>query len=175
MTETLNSFNGATFFRTWRAMSKRYPSLPRLCFNGATFFRTWRAYGRLLTCSAYSSFNGATFFRTWRGSTARIIPSPVLTSFNGATFFRTWRGVSSMSGRAWRISASMEPRSFERGESAFRRLQMLRKPRFNGATFFRTWRVHNGAKAIGISALLQWSHVLSNVERCVHVKTLNLK
>ncbi len=63
--------------------------------------------------------------------------------FNGATFFRTWRVLPCVVGNHGR-RASMEPRSFERGE------------------------LKAGVQVIGIPVPLQWSHVLSNVEREDH-------
>ncbi len=61
-------------------------------------------------------------------------------------------------------SASMEPRSIERGETRGRHAAPALLPGFNGATFNRTWRGEDRSKAHASYYWLQWSHVQSNVE-----------
>ncbi len=183
-------FNGATFFRTWRDIRRccRYGCLDRASMEPRSFER-----GELSKDANYHandpSFNGATFFRTWRGwrspglasTTIMLQWSHVLSnverivkevkenedksSFNGATFFRTWRGPGAGYRPAGRVWASMEPRSFERGERYWRRERPASRPSFNGATFFRTWRGWRPGNRHCGRCELQWSHVLSNVER----------
>src|SRR5262245_45838767 len=62
------------------------------------------------------------------------------------------------------MSASMEPRPSERGN----RDQQLGAAKtangFNGATSFRTWKRPLGPQGHLPRTLLQWSHVLPNVE-----------
>ena len=84
--------------------------------------------------------------------------------FNGATFIQTWKPAC-----AWRflhcvISASMEPRSFKRGNIAAETERINQEASFNGATFIQTWKRSRCCLAARKSAMLQWSHVHSNVE-----------
>ncbi len=66
--------------------------------------------------------------------------------------------------RAQLGDASMEPRSFKRGNSEPAWRARPRHGRFNGATFIQTWKLSpNGARLIK-DYELQWSHVHSNVE-----------
>ena len=59
----------------------------------------------------------------------------------------------------------MEPRPHERGKSSRKQRQSRQKRSFNGATSSRTWKA--GFRWFGGSRYrrLQWSHVLTNVER----------
>src|SRR5262245_18088594 len=57
----------------------------------------------------------------------------------------------------------MEPRPFERGNCSACARRSGWRARFNGATSFRTWK-HNKYTIFATFAVLQWSHVLSNVE-----------
>ena len=86
------SFNGATFFQTWKCRLRE--PLLFVCgqrFNGATFFQTWK----LKPIWRKSSANGRAsmeprFFK--RGNP--LCPGcnkRKMTRFNGATFFQTWK------------------------------------------------------------------------------------
>ena len=85
-------------------------------------------------------------------------------SFNGATSSRTWKD-------AWETlntltpRASMEPRPHERGKTIQRVRRETSSGSFNGATSSRTWKVQRASRKGTTITSLQWSHVLTNVER----------
>ena len=135
----------------------------RNCFNGATSSRTWKVRAATRPKTLWSSFNGATSSRTWkewhptlrRWLSVRLQWSHVLTnvesrfrqrlraalvSFNGATSSRTWKGGQCLQRTDAGKLASMEPRPHERGKSKSRLRDCAGRE-------------------------LQWSHVLTNVER----------
>src|SRR5712691_1030392 len=58
----------------------------------------------------------------------------------------------------------MEPRPFRRGNRPCRSLDCFAGHRFNGATSFQTWKPRRLPKPKRPAWLLQWSHVLSDVE-----------
>ncbi len=60
--------------------------------------------------------------------------------------------------------ASMEPRSFKRGNASSASSLTISRSGFNGATFFQTWKRPLERAQFTTKPLLQWSHVLSNVE-----------
>ena len=64
-----------------------------------------------------SSFNGATAFRPWKPAVRWATKGSQAGSsrFNGATAFRPWKHVAHQLGRVGIVSASMEPRPFDRG------------------------------------------------------------
>ena len=182
------SFNGATSSRTWKRFRTRQPPRrvhlasmeprphergnpcwPRrtaatsLRFNGATSSRTWKRRRLLPPHRHRLGFNGATSSRTWKPIYLRdgftcagwLQWSHVLTnvetafsrrrrgqdhgSFNGATSSRTWKPTP-------------------------RRANSRTTLCFNGATSSRTWKRRTARPRRRAEDLLQWSHVLTNVE-----------
>src|SRR5947209_2500391 len=104
------------FFQTW----KQRAAVPRSafdgCFNGATFFQTWKPRGRLVA-----------FFRLLLLQWSHVLSNVetlLVQIKSGASFL-----------------ASMEPRSFKRGNRVRQRRVCARQPCFNGATFFQTWKL----------------------------------
>ncbi len=85
-------------------------------------------------------FNGATFSRTWKRPRTRCPGRAWSGRFNGATFSRTWKLCTIHINRPHDGSASMEPRSHERGNPS------------------------KGILGFAFDQSLQWSHVLTNVE-----------
>ena len=63
---SIQGFNGATFFQTWKPTYLRNASSPGKSFNGATFFQTWKPKSRSQSGQPVRCFNGATFFQTWK-------------------------------------------------------------------------------------------------------------
>ena len=59
----------------------------------------------------------------------------------------------------------MEPRPHERGKFRVNRRAHDHGSRFNGATSSRTWKVKWRRDMQNERHVLQWSHVLTNVER----------
>ncbi len=137
--------------------------LPEMCFNGATSSRTWKGdpwraafymaecasmeprpheRGKIHTIPSHHSpdtcFNGATSSRTWKVRKRRKGRLANF-SFNGATSSRTWKGVRGGGGGIPMTS-------------------------FNGATSSRTWKGRFPCTVTANLPLLQWSHVLTNVE-----------
>src|SRR5205809_548971 len=84
------------------------------------------------------SFNGATSFQTWKRRERCRAACPGC-RFNGATSFQTWKPC--------RLPPPWAPAAC-----------------FNGATSFQTWKHSRGNRASYSSGVLQWSHVLSDVE-----------
>ena len=65
---------------------------------------------------------------------------PTRKGFNGATFIQTWKQVKIKGFREIKPVASMEPRSFKRG-NMYRQIESNSLiSRFNGATFIQTWK-----------------------------------
>src|SRR5262249_23020572 len=96
-----------------------------------------------------TSFNGATSSRTWK----RTSPDPnhrIRRSFNGATSSRTWKPVEHRNDSPGHL-ASMEPRPLERGN------------------------IETACLLILPVSMLQWSHVLSNVETTQTISTSQKK
>ena len=62
------------------------------------------------------------------------------------------------------LPASMEPRPFDRGNSAKSGSGKSESPGFNGATAFRPWKPVNPNPGGNAGTALQWSHGLSTVE-----------
>ncbi len=60
--------------------------------------------------------------------------------------------------------ASMEPRPHERGKRTFSGYNPRAKTSFNGATSSRTWKALHVLTRTLVVSVLQWSHVLTNVE-----------
>ena len=59
----------------------------------------------------------------------------------------------------------MEPRPHERGKLNSGRDKDVRRTSFNGATSSRTWKATALDGVVSLFEVLQWSHVLTNVER----------
>ena len=59
----------------------------------------------------------------------------------------------------------MEPRPHERGKVHCVISSEVKRVRFNGATSSRTWKGHIQKFTERVLSMLQWSHVLTNVER----------
>ncbi len=59
----------------------------------------------------------------------------------------------------------MEPRPHERGKDAVQAQDRPGARRFNGATSSRTWKARQRNHTVQRGLRLQWSHVLTNVER----------
>src|SRR5579885_624336 len=94
---------------------------------------------------------------------ARFAPRSPTGSFNGATSSRTWKHADGDEEQADERDASMEPRPHERGNrrqvrAARRRgfASMEPRPHERGNSSFR--------RLVHLVLLLQWSHVLTNVE-----------
>ncbi len=72
-------------------------------------------------------------------STLPTEPSRLTSGFNGATFIQTWKRTlhryTSLS-----VDASMEPRSFKRGNDVLTGQIPYKQACFNGATFIQTWK-----------------------------------
>src|ERR1043166_4525954 len=60
--------------------------------------------------------------------------------------------------------ASMEPRPHERGNYYGKDEEQAVQKCFNGATSSRTWKLLRQGRGAGRTEVLQWSHVLTNVE-----------
>ena len=147
-----------------RGKESRGGQAPRgeIGFNGATSSRTWKGEREGERENGFhasmeprphergkagmtrppilgeASFNGATSSRTWKGLRA-VTAQTCPVGFNGATSSRTWKASSSIMSASIN-SASMEPRPHERGKMVEVMLTVA-------------------------GLLLQWSHVLTNVER----------
>ncbi len=160
-----SSFNGATSSRTWKADIPRIALENPICFNGATSSRTWKGRVNPLVRAVWVNASmeprpherGKTDQSGCRCYLSQLLqwshvltnvergsmygyPGDVNNSFNGATSSRTWK---------------------ENRESA----EPAPIARFNGATSSRTWKATVTAESVEAQALLQWSHVLTNVER----------
>ena len=139
----VHSFDGAAFSRTRKPFalmgtlrrSTRAASMePRSLERG----NQQRNFETLLG-SGLRGFNGAAFSRTRKPSRALSVkPRSEPYRFNGAAFSRT-RKPNGREDRGGRSSASMEPRSLERGNVA-------------------------PARGVAKPDWLQWSRVLSNAE-----------
>ena len=134
------------------------------------------------------SFNGATSSRTWKEAKYRAVGNgvPVLQWSHVLTNVER---ISTAVKRPTPGQASMEPRPHERGKDGVAVSRRLLDVGFNGATssrtwkaqpleflsFFqgcfngatssRTWKAYDGFAVSLIADALQWSHVLTNVER----------
>ncbi len=137
-------FNGATSSRTWKA--KTVPGLNWI--DGASMEPRPHERGKSLVTALRDllseGFNGATSSRTWKETrfgrpTNR---SEVSSSFNGATSSRTWKG--------------RHPATRSQANACF-----------NGATSSRTWKETTTTPGLSVALPLQWSHVLTNVERFI--------
>ena len=109
-------------------------------------------------CAArITRFNGATLKRAWKRRLCRTT-RPIGRCFNGATLKRAWkRAIGRGSGAD--ASASMEPRSNERGNVRFRMKSGWRGVCFNGATLKRAWKLAAARGYHGMRIeMLQWSH-----------------
>ena len=112
---------------------------------------------------AFPRFNGATSSRTWKR--ARLpCPRAQRRRFNGATSSRTWKRLCAAFGKPDLLHASMEPRPHERGNCHQAILLSQWNGCFNGATSSRTWKLLGEQSGLIEMRLLQWSHVLTNVE-----------
>ena len=116
---------------------QRHPGRPR--FNGAALFRARRRAGR---------------HHRWRD----------LISFNGAALFRARRRNSPYACPVGRYSASMGPRSFERGDEGYGVASGTRPVTFNGAALFRARRPVLSHQGFSVNQTLQWGRALSSAE-----------
>ena len=85
-----------------------------------------------------TGFNGATSSRTWKLACGCVVTRSA-PGFNGATSSRTWKLVAKKDGQ-----------HVQNG--------------FNGATSSRTWKPPKEQLKEALELVLQWSHVLTNVE-----------
>ncbi len=184
------SFNGATSSRTWKGRARVEPCSRGSRFNGATSSRTWKG-GRDTTEPIAGSalqwshvltnveswprsdlshqqnrgFNGATSSRTWKGVGTVTRGEKKTLRFNGATSSRTWKGrhVASVCFLFPRFNGATSSRTWK-GPPATNRAVPLASS-FNGATSSRTWKGASDVPGARVRCGLQWSHVLTNVER----------
>ena len=182
-------FNGATSSRTWKADRPLESSHCQSGFNGATSSRTWKdatprniatlillQWSHVLTNVESFSVQNLLFspdVLQWshvltnvesRGSSCCMRPAS--SRFNGATSSRTWKDAAARAGRLCNQIASMEPRPHERGKHGLSFLFYTSHPCFNGATSSRTWKANRReCQRREPNRELQWSHVLTNVER----------
>ena len=143
-------------------------------------------------CAA-NCFNGATSSRTWKAPNAPPKPPPAWASmeprphergkmrqrchtrarrqcFNGATSSRTWKAAFALNTFLLSLRASMEPRPHERGKSILPgravcsagEASMEPRPHERG----KKQMVFRNPTVLS----LQWSHVLTNVERTTRGK-----
>ncbi len=157
------SFNGATLSRTWKHRSMIANRFATRRFNGATLSRTWKPMPyRRRDRGVAASMEPRSAERGNDSIAARAKRSSC--RFNGATLSRTWK-LSSAKGNCVRLfllqwshaqpnvetvwsrrrcatndTASMEPRSAERGNTLDRIPIGTRQCGFNGATLSRTWK-----------------------------------
>ena len=108
-------FNGATFIRTWKR-HRWWRSVDRTGHRASMEPRSYeRGNARPISVTA---LRHAAIVLQWSHVHTNVETGRMPTcdaglrpaSFNGATFIRTWKP-----GESWRMDASMEPRSYERG------------------------------------------------------------
>ncbi len=125
-------------------------------------FKRGNACARRASAAQARRFNGATFIQTWK----RLCPSRVRPCSSLLQWSHVHSNVETHHARmnAPRFTlASMEPRSFKRGNQSSSRVCVMICG-FNGATFIQTWK-HEQLGLVKKSTIkLQWSHVHSNVE-----------
>ena len=158
------SFNGATSSRTWKAREKADFIGDGSSFNGATSSRTWKALTPHTTRQAgKASMEPRPHERGKKPNDARTKRNHL--RFNGATSSRTWKGLTCRVQVKLITIASMEPRPHERGKQRWWRTIGAARCCFNGATSSRTWKDSDRLARKSTALTLQWSHVLTNVER----------
>ena len=185
----ISSFNGATLIQAW----KRRKQAPQ---RRSGWLLQWsHAHSSVETSltlgmkrPARLCFNGATLIQAWKptGTCASSVPS---TSFNGATLIQAWKPAGQVRSIDQFADASMEPRSFKRGNADMARLcrpkdltlqwshahssvetiytveEMGQAANgFNGATLIQAWKHLTNAFPIRFTVELQWSHAHSSVE-----------
>ena len=188
LVKSYDSFNGTTFFQTWK--SGKYRVAPKgqreLQWNHVfsnvemmpPFWIPARNPGPLQwnhvfsnveihhricarVCRVYASMEPR-FFKRGNDSKQAAVEVRNL-CFNGTTFFQTWKSFRCAE-PALDDRASMEPRFFKRGNLKRRMMIIDELISFNGTTFFQTWKYYNGDLRGETVVLLQWNHVFSNVE-----------
>ncbi len=92
--------------------------------------------------------------------------------FNGATSFRTWKRVPLPNLTSVAL-ASMEPRPFERGNEAKGNYETLKNEVLQWSHVLSNVETSAVVVSRNILDLLQWSHVLSNVETSLHGQWYN--
>ena len=161
-----NCFNGATSSRTWKASQsyqsplhlyalqwshvltnvERFPArLPGAVAGAASMEPRPHERGKLVACPLLScGYQLLQWSHVLTNVESVLVPAHTKRArwcFNGATSSRTWKGCAKRQGTKWIT-------------------------RFNGATSSRTWKGHQYLSGWpGTSTMLQWSHVLTNVER----------
>ncbi len=132
-------------------------------FNGATLSRTWKLPARSITTVIFNELQ-------WSHAQPNVetyLDNTLLAERETASMEprSAERGNAVLRiGEGAEKSASMEPRSAERGNFKSGANACASSRRFNGATLSRTWKRSCSAISGGILASLQWSHAQPNVE-----------
>ena len=158
------SFNGATSSRTWKGLTRQ------CCCQFLTASMEPRPHerGKLPAIPSPPALNRASMEPRPHERGKRIKSLRRRNGhhrFNGATSSRTWKARLWICGYSDRNRASMEPRPHERGKRSSKQPASPTPERFNGATSSRTWKALRLIPGFGRKTSLQWSHVLTNVER----------
>ena len=161
--------------------------LPVMRFNGATSSRTWkRAFHRARSLCRIASMEPRPHERgnsCLKEASAAAIPASMeprphergnqgpnfgkrqkRSSFNGATSSRTWKRRSDLCRRecSGRFNGATSSRTWK--PEVMRLTTPSATVGFNGATSSRTWKQGSLMASSGVRLVLQWSHVLTNVE-----------
>ena len=159
------SFNGATFFQTWKSGEATGATpAPMLASMEPRFFKRGNEKAAQLEReNEQLASMEPRFFKRGNGFEVFLM-SKKHKSFNGATFFQTWKSTANRPDLSPLRRASMEPRFFKRGNLQFVAQVPIVKLRLQWSHVFSNVEMRSRRQFGVWQYLLQWSHVFSNVE-----------
>ena len=86
-----SSFNGTTFFQTWKSENKKADRGGEAGFNGTTFFQTWKSKLAGVPVVLVNPLQWNHVFSNVEMKQDRQNEQSGVDRFNGTTFFQTWK------------------------------------------------------------------------------------
>ena len=161
-----NSFNRATFEKTWKQQQKpdKFREALELLQSSHVFSNVETSLSLCCASAASLPLQSSHVFSNVETPRRCASGDSRLARFNRATFFQTWKLDGRRSQQLCFCVASIEPRFFKRGNIFVAWPTSAKRCCFNRATFFQTWKRIMRSIVVNAAVELQSSHVFSNVE-----------